>query len=359
MTTPRQPACSSASLPMQPTLAILPGLMLCLLLSSVAVALETAENRIFGKAWLESLNLALVLGVGVRTACKPGPMWAAGIRFCSRTLLNVAIVFLGATFAPRAIFGAGFHLLLGVMLFVPFSMVLTLVFGQLAGLPIQQRILVACGNAICGNSAIMAAAPIIQARDEDIGSTIAFTAAGGLVVVLVMPFLVPTLNLGPNAQGTLAGLSVYAVPQVVAAAAPFGPAAIHTGTLVKLMRVLMLGPVCLALSLFVTARTMQQTPERPQAAACPPAAFRLVPWYILGFVGMMTARAIGLVPQTAVEPLTLAATTLTIMAMAALGLSVDLRAVLRAGRAMALTVLFSLIGLIGASVILVRLGFGA
>ena len=47
----------------------------------------------------------------------------------------------------------------------------------------------------------------------------------------------------------LAGLTVYAVPQVLAATAPVGLVAVHVGTLVKLVRVLMLGPVVLALSL--------------------------------------------------------------------------------------------------------------
>lgn len=358
MTRALHPARPFPRLHIQRVQSILPGMVLCLLLSAFAVALEMAESRLLGKTWLESLNLALLLGVGIRTACKPGPRWAAGTRFCSKTLLNIAIVFLGASFTPHAVLGAGLHLLLGVMAIVVSSIVFTLLVGYLAGLPMQQRVLVACGNAICGNSAIMAAAPVIHARDEDVGTTIAFTAAGGLVVVLALPLVVPSLNLTPDAQGTLAGLTVYAVPQVVAAAAPFGQTATHVGTLVKLMRVLMLGPVCLVLCLIGTVRSTQ-TQGVQHAQLTSPALFRLVPWYILGFVGMMVARTTNLVPPQAVAPLSLAATALTIMAMAALGLGVDLRTVMRAGRALALTVFFSLIGLIGASLILVRLTLGA
>ena len=60
--------------------------------------------------------------------------------------------------------------------------------------------------------------------------------------------------------GALAGLTVYAVPQVIAAAAPFGPKAVQIGTLVKLIRVLMLGPVCLVLSL-VTPKLREAADE--------------------------------------------------------------------------------------------------
>ncbi|OUI99702.1 YeiH family protein [Acetobacter sp. DsW_54] len=331
-----------------------PGVLLCLLVSGLAIVLEGAETHLLGKAWLESLNLALLLGVLIRAIKTPGPIWTGGIRLCARPLLNVAIVCLGASFSLHTVFSAGPALLLGVMGIVLFSVVFTLLIGRAMGLPTHQLLLVACGNAICGNSAIMAAAPVIGAKEEDIGTTIAFTAAGGLVVVLGLPLLAPALLGNPNAQGVLAGLTVYAVPQVVAAAAPFGQTALHVGTLVKLMRVLMLGPVCLALAVFC-AKPSQTRQATTHGASIP----RLVPWYIAGFAAMMTARSCNLVPDAALTPLSTTATCLTTMAMAALGLSVELRSVLHAGRPLALSVFFSLLGLVGASLILVRLLFGA
>ncbi|MDE7546878.1 putative sulfate exporter family transporter [Acetobacter fabarum] len=332
----------------------LPGVLLCLLVSGLAIVLERAETHLLGKTWLESLNLALLLGVFIRAVRTPDPIWTGGIRLCARTLLNVAIVCLGASFSLHAVFCAGPLLLVGVMGIVSFSMAFTVLFGRATGLPTHQLVLVACGNAICGNSAIMAAAPAIGAREEDIGTTIAFTAAGGLVVVLGLPLLAPVLLNTPNAQGALAGLTVYAVPQVIAAAAPFGQTALHIGTLVKLMRVLMLGPVCLTLAVFYAKQSQNRQDTRRGVPLT-----RLVPWYIIGFAAMMTARSLNLMPDTALAPLSNTATCLTTMAMAALGLSVELRTVLHAGRPLALSVLFSLLGLIGASLILVRLLFEA
>ena len=83
-------------------------------------------------------------------------------------------------------------------------------------------VLIACGNSICGNSAIAAVAPMIGARAEDIASSIAFTAVLGVVVVLTLPLLVPMLDLSLTQYGVLAGLTVYAVPQVLAATLPIG-----------------------------------------------------------------------------------------------------------------------------------------
>ena len=110
-------------------------------------------------------------------------------------------------------------------------------------------ILIACGNSICGNSAIAAVAPIIGAKPGDVASSIAFTAVLGVIVVLGLPLLVPILELSLTQYGTLAGLTVYAVPQVLAATLPIGELSNQVGTMVKLVRVLMLGPVVLGLAL--------------------------------------------------------------------------------------------------------------
>src|SRR6202162_621297 len=113
--------------------------------------------------------------------------------------------------------------------------------SRAVGLPIRLSILVACGNSICGNSAIAAVAPVIGADSDDIASSISFTAVLGVVVVLGLPLLVPILQLSLTQYGVLAGLTVYAVPQVLAATLPIGELSNQVGTVVKLVRVLMLG----------------------------------------------------------------------------------------------------------------------
>ena len=90
---------------------------------------------------------------------------------------------------------------------------------------------------------------MIGAESDDIASSIAFTAVLGVLVVLGLPLLVPLLRMSLTQYGVLAGLTVYAVPQVLAATLPIGALSNQVGTVVKLVRVLMLGPVVLGLSL--------------------------------------------------------------------------------------------------------------
>src|SRR5690606_16194235 len=115
--------------------------------------------------------------------------------------------------------------------------------------------LIACGNSICGNSAIAAVAPVIGARDDEVAASIGFTAVLGIVAVLVLPVVAGLLGFSEARFGILAGMTVYAVPQVLAATSAAGAVALHFGTIVKLVRVLMLGPVCLMLALVTGGRT--------------------------------------------------------------------------------------------------------
>ncbi len=146
----------------------------------------------------------------------------------------------------------------------------------------------------------------------------------------------------------LAGLTVYAVPQVLAATMPVGALATQVGTLVKLIRVLMLGPVVLVLALIATKlrdETDEPAPavtagERPRAGF--PPLHRLVPWFIIGFLLMAAARSLALIPEMLLGPVATAASWLTILSMAALGLGVDIRAVARAGLRVTLVVTLSL-----------------
>lgn len=116
-------------------------------------------------------------------------------------------------------------------------------------LPVRMAVLVATGNAICGNSAIAALAPVIGADSKDVAAAIAFTAVLGVLMVLGLPLFIPLACLPEHQYGVLAGLTVYAVPQVLAATVPVGALSTQVGTLVKLVRVLMLGHVVIAFSL--------------------------------------------------------------------------------------------------------------
>ncbi len=334
------------------TRQILPGLGLCAAVTAAAMASEALEQRLFGRAWLEALVLAILLGTALRTAWNPGCRFVPGIEFGAKTVLEIAVVLLGASLSLGVLLSAGPGLLVGIAVVVALAIAASYGIGRALGLHPQLAILVACGNSICGNSAIAATAPVIGAEGEDVASSIAFTAVFGVLVVLGLPWLVPLFGLSPMQYGVLAGLTVYAVPQVLAATAPVAALSVQVGTLVKLVRVLMLGPVMLALSLG-TSRLSAEAGGGSKAGGL--AIRQLVPWFITAFLGLASLRSAGGIPQAALSPIAETANVLTIVSMAALGLGVDVRSVAKAGARVTFAVVASLIALTGISLGLIRL----
>lgn len=299
---------------------ILPGLLLSALIGTIAASFEWAEARLAGYAYMDGLVVAILAGTVLHTFFGLNRVFVAGVMFSAKTVLEIAIVLLGGTISAAAIASSGLPLIATIVTVVGFTLVLSYAIGRLLGLDDKLATLVSCGNSICGNSAIMAAAPAIDARSKDVASSIGFTAVLGIVVVLLLPFCFTLFGLTEWQYGVVAGLSVYAVPQVLAATAPVGAFSAQIGVIVKLVRVLMLGPVVLAVGL----RHGRQGNARLPISL-------LVPWFIVGFIALMLARSFAILPDEAVEPLRLASSKLTLVAMAALGLSVNLRSVLASG----------------------------
>lgn len=326
-----------------PWARLLPGLALTVAIGLVSVAIQALEERLIGHAVIESLVIAILLGMLWRTRWGMAAHLQPGVSFTAATVLEVAIVLLGASVDFPALLQSGPTLLLAVIGVVAVGIVSSATIGRLIGLNPKLALLVACGNAICGNSAIAAVAPVIHADAEDVASAIALTAVLGVVVVLGLPLLIPLLHMSFYQYGVLAGMTVYAVPQVLAATFSVSPISGQIGTLVKLIRVLLLGPVVLTLSLREGIRAGGQTIRLS----------RLVPWFIIGFLCLGVARSVGLLPALVADPLRAVSRWLTVAAMAALGLGVDIRAVRRVGLPVASAVVASLAVMIGLSITLI------
>jgi len=331
---------------------LLPGLALAGAVSVASLAIADVETRLFGHPVIEGLVVAILIGMLVRTAWSPPAHAGAGVRFAAKEVLEVAIVLLGASVDLPLLLRSGPSLALGIVLLVLLGLAASYTIGRLLGLPRNLAVLVACGNSICGNSAIAAVAPVIGADQEHVASSIAFTAILGVVVVVGLPLLVHPLALSDYQYGVMAGLTVYAVPQVLAAAFPVSVLSGQVGTLVKLMRVLMLGPVVLFFALRNPARRETVAADRP--ATRRPQLTRFVPWFIIGFMLFAALRSGGVIPAHVADPMKTLSTWLTVLAMAGLGLGVDLRAIAHVGRPVMLTVSGSLLVLLTLSLTLIH-----
>lgn len=308
------------------TARLLPGLLLAVTITGVAVGIAAVEEALLGHAVLEPLVLALLLGLVVRAAWTPPASAEPGIAFAGKQLLEFAIVVLGLTLDLNQIVDAGWKIVVSVLLLVTMTLVLGTFIGRAMELGTRLAVLVAVGNAICGNSAIAAVAPAIRAKKTEVAAAISLTAVFGVGVVLTLPLLVPLLSLTDERYGVVAGLSVYAVPQVLAATLTVSAQAGQVASLVKLSRVVLLGPVVALLAILF------REPTEPGNATGGSLSLRkMLPWFVVGFAIAAALRTAGLVPDGLATGATNTSRLLTAVAMAGLGLGVDIRAVGQTG----------------------------
>lgn len=264
----------------------------------------------------DAVVIALIAGLLVRACWHPPASWAPGLTLAGRRFLEVAIILIGCSTDLRVMARGGVWLALSVVAVTSVALGAGLLIGRWMGLSRSHALLVASGNAICGNSAIAAVATVIKAPAREVASSIAYTAILSIGLVLVLPVFSAFIGLTELQYGAMAGMTVYAVPQVLAATYPVSARAGEIGTLVKLMRVLLLMPWLAFLSMWERRHGHVPGQRRGFAeGALPP--------YLLAFIGLALLRTAGLVPDALVPHARFGSHALTTIAMAALGLSVE------------------------------------
>src|SRR5690348_14694012 len=136
--------------------SVLPGVALCVGVTAVAKLAEAVETRYAGLPYLEGLVIAILLGVAIRAFWAPGPRWSPGIAFSAKTLLEIAVVMLGASLSAATVLALGPFLLVGIAIVVVIAIASSYALCRALSLPKKMAVLIACGNSICGNSAIAA-----------------------------------------------------------------------------------------------------------------------------------------------------------------------------------------------------------
>jgi uncharacterized integral membrane protein (TIGR00698 family) len=311
-----------------------PGVILVVVLSLAATALGVFQERAIGISLFEPLVLGLLLGAVARNVLPAPGRFVAGANLMAKQVLEVGVGLLGASVDLRQILAAGSHLILLIVLTVVVGILGSYGVGRLLRLSHRQALLVAVGNAICGNSAIAAVAPVIGATKREVVNAIALTALLGVGLVLLLPLSLTWLGLDYYQYGVLAGMSVYAVPQVIAAAFPVSPLSGEVATLVKLSRVVLLGPVVLVLALLHR--------EHGAASSVRGKWHSYVPWFVIMFLGLAVLRTLGALPEVVVNPTRELSRLLTLLAMAGLGFGVEVASVYQTGPRVGVAVVASL-----------------
>lgn len=267
-----------------------------------------------------AVTLAILLGIAVGNLPFTGTRALPGFAFAEKKLLPLAIVFLGAELQLRVLMALGSPTILLILIVVGVTLGLSLQLGRLLGFGRPLSLLIGVGTAICGASAIAAVAPLVKGNEEEIGLSVGAVNLLGALGIFLLPPLVLLLGLDAVVGGVVVGGSLQAVGHVVAAGYAINDETGAIALLVKMGRVLLLGPLTLLVSWLsangATAETRQ--PVR-------------VPNFIIGFFLMSVLVSWGSVPEGVVDLAKLAGKWLLLLAMAGIGLKIRLTAVFQQG----------------------------
>ncbi len=301
---------------------------------ALAAAVAAAATALAGFVGLGSAPvLAIVLGLCLGAVVGPRAQLRVGLKFAASVPLRAAVVVLGAELPLGVVIAQGGRSLPGILITLLGGLAVGRLLGRRLGIARRLRTLVTVGTSICGASAIAAVTPVIDADETEVGYSVATIFLFNIAAVLIFPLLGHALGMSQHRFGAFAGTAVNDLSSVVAAASIYGGASLHTAVIVKLTRTLMIVPVCAYLARGMRRpRAEHPNPSLPiRVLESTEGAMASVPTFLLGFLALAALRGIGVIPATAAGAVSHLATWLITLALAAVGLSVDIPELRRTG----------------------------
>ena len=305
----------------------LPGLALTLLVAAAAAAL--ARWQPMGKLGLSALALAIVLGLALGHTVYPQIQShaATGVGVAKGQLLRLGVALFGLrlTFADVAAVGLTGLLVDAIMLCSTFALACW-TGRRWFGLDATSAVLIGAGSSICGAAAVLATEPVVRGKADQVAVAVATVVVFGTLAMFGYPLLLPLLQhwgVPEAGYGLGVGSTIHEVAQVIVAGRAGGELAADHALIAKMLRVMMLAPFLLLLSVAVARRA------RPGAEG---GRKITIPWFALWFIIMVAVQSSGWLPGRLTHGLLWLDELLLAMAMAALGLSTHVSAIRRAGR---------------------------
>jgi uncharacterized integral membrane protein (TIGR00698 family) len=288
---------------------------LALTVTLAILAEKIAEASFF--SIMGVMIISILLGVVWKSVMDVPADAAIGITFSSKFLLRAGIILMGIRLNFTRILEAGPSVVLIDIIVIVFALTFMIFWGKRLSVDRSLAALIAVGTAVCGAAAIAAVAPLIGAKKEQTAISVACIAILGTFGALIYILLHPFLGMNSFTYGVFAGSTLQELAHVIAAAVPGGDVGSETAIVVKLGRVALLIPVAIVLGYLYRSKENVQ-PDKKSWKNLP------VPWFIFGFLAMSLINTTGVLPHWAVTFLVSASVFLLSVAMAGLGLSINI-----------------------------------
>lgn len=311
---------------------IIPGLLVSILIGVLSMLLAKVMPK------LGAATISIFLGMIVGNLFLNQEIFHKGYKFSETDLLSYSIVLLGGTLSISTLSELGFNGILFIMIQMTVTIIGALYIGNKLGLRKNFIYLMAAGNAVCGSSAIAATAPVIDAPDKDKGIAITMVNVIGIVLMFLLPVIADYLyNLEQVKTSAMIGGILQSVGQVVASGAMISEPIKDLSTIFKIVRVIFLVVVVF---IFGHMKNKSNSDVVREDIEDTKKGKIKVPWYVLGFFITCALFSTNIISPEVSHICKLLSNKLEIIALAAIGLRVNIKDLMKQGKVVSLYGLF-------------------
>ena len=239
--------------------------------------------------------------------------WVPGIQFCTKQVLRTGIVLYGFKLTFQSVIDIGGAALLIDLIVVSLTILLGAGLGRLLKMDRDTALLTSIGSSICG-AAALGAEPVVKSKPYKAAVAVSTVVIFGTLSMFLYPALYRAgmLNLTTEQMGLFTGATLHEVAHVVGAGNAMGQAISDPAIIVKMIRVMMLAPVLVILSIILARRDSAAGGNSEKRKIT-------IPWFAFLFLAVIGFNSLHLLPAELVDAINTLDTFLLTMAMTALG----------------------------------------
>ena len=319
----------------QKIIKILPGLVLALVFCLFSQAINNVIGiELFGttKSPISTVMIAILLGIIMGNAFTPRPGMMIGLDFTQKYILKLGIIFLGIRLSFEEFLKFGIVAIPLIIVCILSVLILIKLLVKKVSISSKMSYLIAIGTSVCGATAIVAVAPVIQAKKTEVAYAIANITLFGVIAMLIYPYFAEWYFYGePLQTGLFLGTAIHETSQVAAAGLIYdqqfnSPETLNVATVTKLIRNTFL---VIMIPLFALLYNRGEIKGKNYSI------LNIFPYFVLGFIGMIIFRNVGdqffIIENSNyefwkifIEYIKSLATVFLTMAMAAVGISINI-----------------------------------
>ena len=274
-------------------LNLFPGIILAFVLYSFSQGINNLigiEILGYEKSPISTAMIAIILGLILGNIFKIREGFLIGLDFTQKYILKLGIICLGIQLKPFEFIKFGsFAIPLIIICIISVLIVIKLLIQKLR-ISRGMSYLIAIGSTVCGTTAIIATAPVINAKKSEITYAIANMTVFGILAMLIYPYFANFYFDGsPLFVGLFMGTAIHETSQVAAAGLIYdqqfnSPETLNIATVTKLIRNTFL-VIMIPLFAYLYNRGQNHTKNY--------SIVNIFPYFVLGFIALIVLRNLG------------------------------------------------------------------